>query len=126
MVYNVLIFVEQLPWPRTQSERLLVDMFEGSGAQMLCLLETIQDSNRRTLLSSPPAADSEVEILDVFAELFMAAQEIIAGREQYPSTCTLTSALQNCKYSSFLSLISLPSDHFAVSRGDSSLGPQTL
>ncbi len=54
-------------------------MFEGSAAQMLCLLETLQDPNRRTLLSSPPAADSEVEILDVYAEIFMAAQEIIAG-----------------------------------------------
>ena len=54
-------------------------MFEGSAAQMLCILETLTDSNRRTLLSSPPAADSEVEVLDVTAELFLAAQEIIAG-----------------------------------------------
>ncbi|ELU16988.1 hypothetical protein CAPTEDRAFT_224115 [Capitella teleta] len=69
----------QLPWPRTQSERLLSEMFEGGSAQMLCLLETITDSNRRTLLSNPPAAENEVELLDVFAELFLAAQELIAG-----------------------------------------------
>ena len=55
-------------------------MFEGSSAQMLCVLETLTDSNRRTLLSAPPAAENEVEILDVYAELFMAAQELIAGQ----------------------------------------------
>ena len=54
-------------------------MFEGSSSQALCIVETLSDSNRRTLISSQPASDSEVEILDVFAELFMAAQEIIAG-----------------------------------------------
>jgi len=55
-------------------------MFEGSSAQALCIVETLMDSNRRTLVTSQPASDSEVEILDVYAELFMAAQEIIAGR----------------------------------------------
>ena len=54
-------------------------MFEGSSAQILCVVETLTDSNRRTLLSSPAAADGEVEILDVNAELFMAAQELIGG-----------------------------------------------
>ena len=77
-------FLNQLPWPRTQSEKLLAEMFEGSAAQMLCLLETLSDTNRRTLISAPPAADSEVEILDVYAELFMAAQEIIAGERGIP------------------------------------------
>ena len=69
----------QLPWPRTQSEKLLQDMFEGSAAQMLAIMEAMNDSNRRTLLSQPPALDHEVEVLDVFAEMFMAAQEILAG-----------------------------------------------
>ena len=54
-------------------------MMEGSSAQMLCIVETLSDTNRRTLLTQPAAADNEVEILDVYAELFMAAQEIIAG-----------------------------------------------
>ena len=69
-------------WPRTPTEKLLSEMFEhveGSAAQMLCLVETLSDSGRRTLLSSPPAPENEVEILDVYAELFMAAQGIIAG-----------------------------------------------
>lgn len=69
----------QLPWPRTPTETLLDNMFEGSGAQFLCILESLNDTNRRYMLTSPPAADSEVEILDVYAELFLAAQEILAG-----------------------------------------------
>ena len=54
-------------------------MFEGSATQFLCILESLSDSNRRILITSPPAPDSDVEILDVYAELFMAAQEILAG-----------------------------------------------
>ena len=55
-------------------------MFEGSATQYLCILESLSDSNRRILITSPPAPDSDVEILDVYAELFMAAQEILLGR----------------------------------------------
>ena len=62
-------------------------MFEGSAAQMLCILETLNDTNRRTLLSTPPAPDSEVEVLDVTAELFLAAQEIIAGQSNEAMSC---------------------------------------
>jgi hypothetical protein len=54
-------------------------MFEGSASQFLCILESLNDTNRRILLTSAPAADREVEILDVYAELFMAGQEILAG-----------------------------------------------
>ncbi|XP_067928992.1 cilia- and flagella-associated protein 54-like [Watersipora subatra] len=68
-----------LPWPRTATEKLLVDMFEGSSAQFLCIIEALTDTNKRTLVTQPPAAESEVEMLDVYAELFMAAQEIICG-----------------------------------------------
>lgn len=74
-----LVEAKNLPWPRTPTERLLAEMFEGSAAQFLCILEALNDTNRRILLTSPPAADREVEILDVNAELFMAGQEILAG-----------------------------------------------
>ena len=46
---------------------------------MLAIMEAMNDTNRRTLLSHPAALDHEVEVLDVFAEMFMAAQEILAG-----------------------------------------------
>lgn len=57
-----------------------MDMFEGSAAQFLCIIETLTDTNKRTLITQPPAPDSEVETLDVYAELFMAAQEVICGQ----------------------------------------------
>ena len=56
-------------------------MFEGSAGQFLCIIETLSDSNKRTLITQQPAPDSEVEVLDVYAELFMAAQEIICGNQ---------------------------------------------
>ena len=59
-------------------------MFEGSAAQMLAVQEAMSDSNRRTLITAPPAQDHEVETLDVFAELFMAAQEIVNGKGGAP------------------------------------------
>ncbi|XP_038069719.1 cilia- and flagella-associated protein 54-like [Patiria miniata] len=68
-----------LPWPRTAVEKLLADMFEGSAAQFLAILETLADSTRRTLLSSPAAPDTEDHILDTYSELFFAGMEIIAG-----------------------------------------------
>lgn len=73
------LIILQMPWPRTPTEKMLVDMFEGGSAQFLAILESLSDSNRRILLSSPPTQDNEPEILDVFVELFIAAQEILAG-----------------------------------------------
>ena len=55
-------------------------MFEGGSAQFLAILESLNDSNRRILLTSPPTLENEPEILDVYAELFLAAQEILAGK----------------------------------------------
>jgi hypothetical protein len=52
---------------------------EGSAGQLLLVLEALSSSHRRTLLTAPPAPDADVEILDVYCELFMAAQEIVAG-----------------------------------------------
>ena len=69
-----------MPWPRTPTEKMLADMFEGGSAPFLAILESLSDSNRRILLTSPPTLENEPEILDVYAELFMAAQEILAGK----------------------------------------------
>ena len=56
-------------------------MCQGSAAQALALLEALTDTNRRTLLTASPvpADTSDTELLDVYAELFTAAQEIISG-----------------------------------------------
>ncbi|KAL8594726.1 hypothetical protein ACOMHN_051672 [Nucella lapillus] len=79
-----------MPWPRTPTEKMLADMFEGGSAQFLAILESLSDSNRRILLTSPPTLENEPEILDVFAELFMAAQEILAGGGGNRATATKT------------------------------------
>ena len=63
------------------SEKLLTEMFEGSSAQMMCILETLSDSNRRVLQNAPASADGEPEVLDVCAELFYASIEIVAGKQ---------------------------------------------
>ena len=71
----------QIPWPRTPVEKQLSDMFEGSAAQFLAILETLADSTRRTLLTSPAAPDTEDYILDTYSELFFAGMEIISGKD---------------------------------------------
>ncbi|XP_055883699.1 cilia- and flagella-associated protein 54-like isoform X2 [Biomphalaria glabrata] len=71
--------VINLPWPRTPTEKLLGELFDGGSAQFLAILESLSNSNRRLFHPSPAASDSDPEILDVFAELLMAAQEILAG-----------------------------------------------
>ncbi|XP_071809881.1 cilia- and flagella-associated protein 54-like isoform X2 [Asterias amurensis] len=70
---------QSLPWPRTAVEKLLSDMFEGSAAQFMAIIETLADSTRRTLLTSPAAPDTEDHILDTYTELFFAGLEIISG-----------------------------------------------
>ncbi|CAF0806939.1 unnamed protein product [Adineta steineri] len=63
-------------WPRTLTEKLLGDMFDCRCAQFLAILQALSDSNRRLLLTSP-ASEQEIELLDVTAELFYAAQYIL-------------------------------------------------
>lgn len=67
------------PWPRTLTEKLLSDMFDCRCAQFLAILQALSDSNRRLVLASPAASEQEIEILDVTAELFYAAQYILQG-----------------------------------------------
>ncbi|NXI45329.1 CFA54 protein, partial [Galbula dea] len=70
--------IQTLPWPRTATERLLTEMFDGVAAQFLAILEALSDSSRRVLHPAPPASD-EIEICDVISELFFAGLEILSG-----------------------------------------------
>lgn len=69
---------QNMPWPRTTTERLLLEMFDCSSAQFFAILEALFDKNRRTLISSPPIPD-ELEIRDVLSELFFAGLDILDG-----------------------------------------------
>ncbi|NXG20140.1 CFA54 protein, partial [Grallaria varia] len=66
-----------LPWPRTATERLLVEMFDGAAAQFLAILEALSDSSRNVFPPHPPDPD-EIEIRDVISELFFAGLEILS------------------------------------------------
>lgn len=71
-------------WPRTDTERMLNDMFEGSAAQMEAILQALTAPHRR--IFHPGEFDEEHEINEVANELFFAAKEIIAGEDLFCST----------------------------------------
>ncbi|XP_053575221.1 cilia- and flagella-associated protein 54 [Bombina bombina] len=70
--------LEKLPWPRTNTEKLLLEMFSSGAAQFLAILEALSDSNRHVLHAGPPVPD-EPEIHDVIAELFFAGIDLLSG-----------------------------------------------
>ncbi|KAM4676016.1 cilia- and flagella-associated protein 54 [Discoglossus pictus] len=70
--------LEKLQWPRTNTEKLLVEMFGNGAAQFLAILEALSDSNRRVIQAGPPFPD-EPEIYDVIGELFFAGIDILSG-----------------------------------------------
>ncbi|XP_075789877.1 cilia- and flagella-associated protein 54 isoform X3 [Pelodiscus sinensis] len=76
---------QNLPWPRTVTERLLTEMFDGTAAHFLAILEALSDSNRRVLRPAPPVPD-ETEIRDVVSELFFAGMDILAGGGSFAGT----------------------------------------
>uniref|UniRef100_A0A7M4FQU9 Cilia and flagella associated protein 54 n=1 Tax=Crocodylus porosus TaxID=8502 RepID=A0A7M4FQU9_CROPO len=67
---------QHLPWPRTVTERLLTEMFDGTSAQFLAIIEALSDSNRR-LLHTAPSLPEEPEIRDVISDHYnMSAYKI--------------------------------------------------
>ncbi|OXB76926.1 UNVERIFIED_CONTAM: hypothetical protein H355_002397 [Colinus virginianus] len=69
---------QNLPWPRTTTEQLLMEMFDSTAAQFLAVLEALSDSSRRVLHPAPPVPD-EPEIRDVISELCLAGLGILSG-----------------------------------------------
>uniref|UniRef100_A0A8B9FJF6 Cilia and flagella associated protein 54 n=1 Tax=Amazona collaria TaxID=241587 RepID=A0A8B9FJF6_9PSIT len=69
---------QNLSWPRTTTEQLLTEMFDGVAAQFLAILEALSDNSRGVCHPAPPLPD-EIEICEVIAELFFAGLEILSG-----------------------------------------------
>ncbi|XP_060100406.1 cilia- and flagella-associated protein 54 [Heteronotia binoei] len=69
---------QYLPWPRTITERLLLELFDCNSSHFFAILEALFDRNRRTLSPGPPVPD-ESEIRDVVSELFFAGMDILSG-----------------------------------------------
>ncbi|XP_074840080.1 cilia- and flagella-associated protein 54 [Carettochelys insculpta] len=76
---------QNLPWPRTATERLLTEMFDGTAAHFLAILEALSDNNRQVLRPAPPVPD-ETEIRDVVSELFFAGMDILSGGGSFAGT----------------------------------------
>nr|XP_028603316.1 cilia- and flagella-associated protein 54-like [Podarcis muralis] len=77
-VKNNMKDIQHLPWPRTISERLMMEIFDCNSSIFFGVLEALFDRNRRTLIPSPPIPD-EMEIRDVISELFFAGVDILDG-----------------------------------------------
>uniref|UniRef100_A0A8D0BZ88 Uncharacterized protein n=1 Tax=Salvator merianae TaxID=96440 RepID=A0A8D0BZ88_SALMN len=69
---------QHLPWPRTMTERLLMEIFDCNSAYFFAIIEALFDRSRRTLIPSPPIPD-EAEVRDVVSELFFAGVDLIEG-----------------------------------------------
>uniref|UniRef100_A0A672QJ46 Cilia and flagella associated protein 54 n=1 Tax=Sinocyclocheilus grahami TaxID=75366 RepID=A0A672QJ46_SINGR len=69
------------PWPRTPTERILMEMFEGNAARFLAVLEALQDSSVRPLQTGLP---EEFEVQDVVLELISAGTSLLSGTLFHP------------------------------------------
>ncbi|XP_072511744.1 cilia- and flagella-associated protein 54 isoform X2 [Notamacropus eugenii] len=77
---------QNLQWPRTPTEKLLVEMFDCPSSQFLAVLEALSEPRRRVLQTGPPASE-ELEVREVFAELFMAGGELFSDSSGGPTVC---------------------------------------
>ncbi|XP_026548471.1 cilia- and flagella-associated protein 54 [Notechis scutatus] len=69
---------QHLPWPRTITERLLMEIFDCNSSIFFSIMEALFDKNRRTLIPGPSVPD-EIEVRDIIAELCFAGADILDG-----------------------------------------------
>ncbi|XP_060759219.1 cilia- and flagella-associated protein 54 [Neoarius graeffei] len=64
------------PWPRTTTERILMELFDGNAAQFLAVLAALSDSSRRPLQTGIP---DDPDIQKVAFELMSAGISLLSG-----------------------------------------------
>ncbi|XP_063165398.1 cilia- and flagella-associated protein 54 [Candoia aspera] len=69
---------QHMPWPRTITERLLMEIFDCNSSLFFAIMEALFDKNRRTLIPGPPVPD-EMEVHDIISELCFAGVDILDG-----------------------------------------------
>ncbi|XP_058047226.1 cilia- and flagella-associated protein 54 [Ahaetulla prasina] len=69
---------QHLPWPRTITERLLMEIFDCNSSIFFAIMEALFDKNRRTLIPGPSVPD-EIEVRDIISELCFAGADILDG-----------------------------------------------
>ncbi|KAG8137993.1 hypothetical protein E2320_003927 [Naja naja] len=70
---------QHLPWPRTITERLLMEIFDCNSSIFFAIMAALFDKNRRTLIPGPSVPD-EIEVRDIIAELCFAGADILDGK----------------------------------------------
>ncbi|XP_072554805.1 cilia- and flagella-associated protein 54 isoform X3 [Paramormyrops kingsleyae] len=73
---NVLKDIQITSWPRTSTERLLMDLFDCHAAQLLAVIEALRDTSRRPLQTGPPQDPDDQEVV---LELLSAGASILGG-----------------------------------------------
>ncbi|XP_029924999.1 cilia- and flagella-associated protein 54 [Myripristis murdjan] len=68
--------IPNVPWPRTTTEHVLIELYDSSAAQFLGILEALWDSSRRPLQTGMP---DEPELQEVVLELLSAGISILGG-----------------------------------------------
>ncbi|KAM4620352.1 cilia- and flagella-associated protein 54 [Polymixia lowei] len=71
--------VKEIPnvsWPRSTTERVLMELFDSNAAQFLGILEALWDSTRRPLQTGMP---DEPELQEVVVELLSAGISLLSG-----------------------------------------------
>ncbi|XP_030294030.1 cilia- and flagella-associated protein 54 isoform X2 [Sparus aurata] len=82
--------IPNAPWPRTTTERMLMDLFDSRAAQFLGILEALRVCARCLLQSGMP---DEPELQEVILELLSAGISILSGvTTTSESLCALTPA----------------------------------
>uniref|UniRef100_A0A673ZLC1 Cilia and flagella associated protein 54 n=1 Tax=Salmo trutta TaxID=8032 RepID=A0A673ZLC1_SALTR len=78
--------IQSMPWPRTPTEQVLMELFEGNAAQFLAIVEALWDTSRRPLQTGMP---EEPEIQEVSLELMSAGISILSGYDDVVERTTL-------------------------------------
>ncbi|XP_013906997.1 PREDICTED: cilia- and flagella-associated protein 54-like [Thamnophis sirtalis] len=73
---------QHMPWPRTITERLLMEIFDCNSSIFLAIMEALFDKNRRILIPGPSVPD-EIEVRDIISELCFAGADILDGNRLY-------------------------------------------
>ncbi|KAL5267791.1 hypothetical protein ACHWQZ_G004738 [Mnemiopsis leidyi] len=91
--------LQMLPFPRTASEKLVMDMFEGNASQFFAVLEALSDPSRRTCMYAPPKLDTTEggdALMDVWGELILAGYELISRCKTFPQVHLIQMARTGC------------------------------
>ena len=92
---------DQVPWPRSPSEKLLDEMFIGRSAKFLAIVESLAEPGCRPLDHATPRTLTDLDeetLADVYQELFcagtsLALNQLVGSEEKEKNTSVDSSSL---------------------------------